>query len=95
MQNIQEILEILGDPDDVKIYDQEECIHRDLGEYEFEVSGACKSRCTLYVWKSSPHVLVGIYTNIPAGSLKDVLGHFACLYQNLLAEIRVERQEIM
>ena len=92
MQKINKILEYLGDPYDIRVLDGEECIHRDLGEYEFEVSGACGKKCTLYVWQSSPRVIAGIYGNIPAEHLKDVLGYYACLYQNLLAGIQAERQ---
>lgn len=93
MRQIDKILQILGEPYDIQNFDGEDCIHRKLGKYEFEVSGTHRKNCALYVWIISPREVVGIYENIPTDYLKDVLGHYACVYQTLLPQIRVERQE--
>lgn len=93
MTQIEKILQNLGEPYDIKTFDQEECIHRKLDKYEFEVSGTHRKCCTLYVWSNDPHVVMDIYENIPTDSLKDVLGYYACIYQNLPAQIRVARKE--
>ncbi len=94
MRQIDKLLQHLGAPYDLQKFDGEDCIHRKFGNYEFEVSGTDRKRCTLYVWTVTPREVVAIYGNIPTDSLKDVLGHYACVYQNLLDQIRVERQEI-
>lgn len=94
MRQIDKLLLHLGDPYDLKDFDGESCIHRKFGNYEFEVSGSDRKRCVLYVWTVSPQEVIAIYENIPTESLKDVLGYYACVYQALLDQVRVERQEI-
>ena len=94
MTNIKKLLDDLGAPYDIQKIDGEECIHRILDTgYEFEVSGTRKSSCTLYVWKVEPRTIVAIYQNIPVKSLKDILGYYATKYQNLTAQIQVERED--
>lgn len=94
MKKINQLLSYLGEPYDIQNFDGEECIHRKLGIYEFEVSGTHTNYCTLYVWTSSPREVIAIYKNIPTENLKDILGYYATVYQNLLEQIRVEREEI-
>lgn len=93
MKKIDELLSDLGNPYDIQNFDGEDCIHRIVGKYEFEVSGTHTNYCTLYVWISSPREVIAIYNNIPTENLKDVLGYYATVYQNLLEQIRVEREE--
>lgn len=93
MSRIEKLLTNLGSPYEVRIIDGEPCIYRILGNYEFEVSGTHHAYCTLYVWTVSPRKISAIYTDIPTKSLKDILGYYASLYQNLPAQIRVERQD--
>lgn len=93
MKQIEKVLQNLGDPYDIKNIDGEDCIHRKFSDYEFEVSGAHRKYCTLYVWSITPRTVVDIYENIPTDSLKDVLGYYSCKYQNLLDQIRVVRKE--
>ncbi len=94
MKHIEKLLKHLGEPYDIGNFDGEECIHRKFGNYEFEVSGTHRKHCTLYVWTISPKDIVSIYADIPTDHLKDVLGYYASIYQNLPDKIRVERQEI-
>lgn len=93
MRQIDKVLQDLGDPYDIQIFDGEDCIHRKLGNYEFEVSNTNHKRCILYVWTVSPKAVVAIYENIPTEQLKDVLGYYACIYQKLTDQFRVVRQD--
>lgn len=94
MKPINKLLQHLGEPYDIQTFDGEDCIHRTFGNYEFEVSGTHRKLCTLYVWTINPRVIVSIYADIPTDNLKDVLGYYATIYQNLPDKIQVERQEI-
>lgn len=97
MDKISEILAYLGEPYQITTIDKEPVIHRSLKNFEFEISGLHKHpmNCTLYVWMSSPHrELLGIYSSIQTKeALKDILGYCAVKYQNLLSQIRVERED--
>ena len=75
-------------------FDGEDCIHRIFANYEFEVSGTSLKYSTLYVWTLVPKEVIAIYKNIPTENLKDVLGYYASIYQNLPCQIQVERQDI-
>jgi len=94
MRQIDRILQTLGEPYDIRAFDGEDCIHRTFGNYEFEVSGTNRKRCILYVWTVSPKEVVAIYADIPTEHLKDILGYYASIYQNIPGQIRVERQDI-
>lgn len=94
MANIKELIQYLGEPYDIECFDGEDCIHRKFQNFEFEVSKTNQNRCILYVWTILPRRVVAIYENIPTENLKDFLGYYAVIYQNLLAQIRVEREEI-
>lgn len=97
MSKINEVLEYLGKPYQIRIIDMEPVIYRKLNDFEFEVSGLHKSMggCTLYVWKTVPHQeIVGIYSDIRnLDDLKDLLGFCSVKYQNVLSRIRVERED--
>lgn len=95
MKRIEQICGQLGSPYRITTIDLEEVIYRDLGDYEFEVSGIWEGKklCTLYVWATKTREIVGIYDKIPIDSLKDILGYFAVKYQNLLEKILVERED--
>lgn len=94
MSYIEKLVRELGNPYNIEKFDGEDCIHRKFDNYEFEVSGTHLKYCTLYVWTVSPREVVAIYKNIPTEKLKDVLGYYASLYQNLPEQILVERQDI-
>lgn len=95
MKSMKQVLHALGEPYCIKNIDGGDVIYRCLDTgYEFEVSFRYAESCILYVWSLDPRVLVGIYENIPLVHLKDVLGHYACVYQKLLDHIQVERQDI-
>ncbi|MCL2083598.1 MAG: hypothetical protein FWH04_10285 [Oscillospiraceae bacterium] len=98
MKKLDSVLSSLSTQYEARKIDGEEVIYRDLGNgFDFEVSGLFGSSktCTLYVWTTCPQVyIVGTYI-IPVEHLKDTLGHFAYKYQNLVAEIHVEREELI
>lgn len=95
MKTMEQILKSLGEPYCIRKIDGGDVIYRRLETgYEFEVSFRYVDSCILYVWSLEPRILVGIYENIPLDHLKDVLGHYACVYQKLLDRIQVERQDI-
>lgn len=97
MSKINEALEYLGMPYQIRIIDKEPVIYRKLNDFEFEVSGLHKSavNCTVYVWRNSPHQeIIGIYSGIRSfDDLKDFLGYCSVKYQNLLSKIQVERED--
>lgn len=96
MALIDETLNFLGAPYCIRNIDLEPVIYRSLAQYEFEVSGLhCKKMdCTLYVWRTSPRELAGIYSGIKSKEdLKDLLGYCAVRCQNLLSRIQVERED--
>ncbi len=94
MKLVEEILKNIGQTYQLKMVDKGPAIYRKLDNgYEFEVDVISKKKSTLYVWKEAPHVLVGIYENIPTDSLMDVLGYYAVKYQNLSDKIQVERED--
>ena len=97
MKTVDIIRDYLGDPYVVTTIDQEAVVYRNLGNgYDFEVSGAhsLNGPFTLYVWAEHPRRIVGIYSHIRGRkNLKDVLGYCAVKYQNLLAEIQIERED--
>lgn len=95
MKVIDQMLKLLGEPYSIREIDGGKVIYRRLDTgYEFEVSFRYAGSCILYVWSLDPRILVGIYEDIPLDHLKDVLGHYACVYQRLLDQIQVERQDI-
>ncbi|MBE3570852.1 MAG: hypothetical protein IMW92_12300 [Bacillales bacterium] len=59
-RNIQEVLKVLGKEYTVKNIDGEDCVYRDLGEYDIEISGCDEKRkpFSVYVWKKSPKTIV-------------------------------------
>lgn len=92
---IDKVVKMLGDPYIIKFIDTGEVIYRKLdNNYEFEVCIIFETSCTLYVWSTTPHILVGVYTGISINYLMDVLGYYACLYQKLTDQFQVERQDI-
>lgn len=96
MALIEDVLSFLGPPYCIRSIDREPVIYRSIGQYEFEVSGLhCKKMdCILYVWRTVPHELVGIYSGIKTKEdLKDLLGYCAVKYQNLLSRIQAERED--
>lgn len=93
MKAIEKVVQELGAPYQIKNIDLEDVIYRDLGSYEFEVSGFPKKSYTLYVWAKMPCEVIGIYEGIPADCLKDILGYYAVKYQNLTGQIRILREE--
>lgn len=96
MAKINGILEYLGSPYHISTIDNEPVIHRQLDNFELEVSGLHKSsmNCIVYVWMISPHrKLIGIYREIHTKEdLKDLLGYCSVKYQNVLSRIQVERE---
>lgn len=94
MRQIDKLLQTLGEPYDIQGFDGEDCIHRKFGNYEFEVSGTGRRHFVLYVRTVSPRVVVAIYKNILTEHIKDVLGYYASIYQNIPDQIQVERQDI-
>lgn len=94
LKRIEYLLRYLGEPYDIVNFDGEDCIHRIFANYEFEVSGTSLRYSTLYVWTLVPKEVIAIYKNIPTENLKDVLGYYASIYQNLPCQIQVERQDI-
>ena len=97
MSQVNDALEYLGKPYQIKTIDTEPVVYRKLDSFEFEVSGLHKSamNCTVYVWKSVPHrELVGIYNGIQSlDDLKDLLGYCSVKYQNLFLKIQAERED--
>ena len=96
MALIDDTLRFLGPPYGIRSIDLEPVIYRSTGQYEFEVSGLHDKRmdCTLYVWRTSPQELVGIYSGIRTmEDLKDLMGYCAVRYQNLLSRIQIERED--
>lgn len=97
MPYIDTVLSYIGEPYSIKTLDKEPVIYRLLPNgIEFEVSGlhSAKSSCSLYVWKTSPRELIGVYHKIKGtGTLKDFLGYCSTKYQNLIFEIQVERED--
>ncbi len=97
MLKIDEVLNYLGKPYQIRTIDGESVIYRPLKQFEFEVSGLHKVPldCTLYVWLTHPHrELVGTYSNIQnKEDLKDLLGYCSVKYQNLFSRIQVERED--
>lgn len=59
-KNIQEVLNELGSGYESKVIDYEECVYRDLGDYEIEISGCAYKRQPfhIYVWSKSPVQIV-------------------------------------
>lgn len=95
MRLIDKVVKMLGEPYVIKSIDTGESIHRKLDTgYEFEACIISEKSCTLYVWSTNPHILVGIYTGISTKYLKDALGYYACVYQRLTDQFQVERQDI-
>ena len=96
MSLLQKLVSSLGNPYIVRRLDRESIIYRRLDNgYEFEISGIqwVSGKCSLYIRKENPRMLVGIYHDIPVKFLKDALGHYAFKYQNLSEKIRVERED--
>lgn len=97
MSYINTVLDYLGEPYTLGTTDGEPVILRDLGDYEFEISGlrSPSAPVTLYVWYTKTHrELIGIYTKIHSKEdLKDILGYYATKYQNLCEKIQVERED--
>lgn len=96
MSLLQKIVADLGAPYTIRKIDGEYLIHRELDTgYELEVSGilSLAGKCVLYVWAINPHIMVGMYSDIPVVDLKDILGHFAFKYRNLGVKIQVERED--
>lgn len=97
MSKIDEVLEYLGKPYQIKKIDKEPVIYRKLNGFEFEVSGLHKSavNCAIYVWKAAPHrEIVSIYSGIRSlDDLKGLLGYCSVKYRNLLSKIQVERED--
>jgi hypothetical protein len=54
------VLKAVGNEYTVKIIDGEDCVYRDLGEYEIEISGCAEKRkpFSVYVWKKFPQMIV-------------------------------------
>lgn len=95
MKLINKVVKMLGDPYIIRTIDTGEVIYRKLDtDYEFEVCIISEKSCNLYVWTTTPRILVGVYTGISTSCLKYVLGYYACLYQKLTDQFRVERQDI-
>lgn len=96
MKKIESILHYLGAPYSIATMDGEEVIYRSFTNFDFEVSGVNghSNNFTLYVWDTaSAPTIIGIYSNIKGKEkLKDILGFYAVKYQNLISEIRVERE---
>lgn len=88
--------ENLGELYTIQTMDKTPAIYRyfDNG-IEFEVlsieTGVTK--CSLYVWYKPQRELVGVYKNIPIAQLRDVLGHFAYIYQGLDKIVEIQRQD--
>ncbi len=97
MARINKTLEYLGEPYHISNIDNEPVIHRQLDNFEFEVSGLHKPSmdCTLYVWMVHPHrELLAVYSGIRTKEdLKDLLGYCSVKYQNVLSRIQVERED--
>ena len=50
----KEMLEFLGKDYRMKVIDLEDCIYRDLGDYDIEISrtGSTKKHLDIYVWRT-------------------------------------------
>lgn len=97
VSRFRNVLDYLGAGYSSRCIDGEDCIFRRLSNgVEFEVSGAATGRhMSLYVWRTEGRQqLIGVYHGIAsAEALKDILGYAAVRYQNLMAQIQVEREE--
>lgn len=63
-QKFKETLDYLGPRYYAKIIDCENCICRDLGDYEFEISGLSargKYKVNVYVWKDKKQIVRSVY----------------------------------
>ncbi len=96
MKLLEKICNDLGSSYSIKKIDLEDVLYRKLENgYEFEISGikSTTGKCTLYVHSPKPHVVVGIYEELPVPQLKDLLGYYSSKYQNLSSGIRVLRED--
>jgi hypothetical protein len=59
-KNLREVLTSVGKEYTVKTIDFEECVYRDLGDFDIEVSGCNykRSEFGVYVWSKSPQTIV-------------------------------------
>lgn len=59
-KNLQTILESLGTEYAIKNIDLEDCIYRDLGDFDIEISGCNKKNGphAVYVWQKKPLSIV-------------------------------------
>jgi len=59
-RNLKEVLAAVGSDYTIKVIDFEDCVYRDLGEFDIEVSGCnYKNRTfSVYVWSKYPQQIV-------------------------------------
>ena len=94
---INDICNYLGDPYTIKNIDQSPSIYRKINQdYEFEITGfGGNNPFTIYLWQINPHQeLLVVYTNIKdKQDLKDLLGYWSSVVQDIPSRIRVERED--
>lgn len=94
---IDEICKYLGEPYTIRTIDNAPVIYRKINEdYEFEVTGFFgRNPLTINLWQIHPHQeLLVVYTNIKdKQDLKDLLGYWSSVVQDIPSRIRVERED--
>ena len=94
---IDDICKYLGEPYVIRNIDNTPVIYRKINEnYEFEITGFFgKIPLTINLWQIQPHQeLIVVYTNIKdKQDLKDLLGYWSSVVQDIPGRIRVERED--
>lgn len=94
---IDDICKYLGDPYTIRPIDGVPVIYRQINDaYEFEITGFFgKNSLTINLWQILPYKeLVVVYTNInDKQDLKDLLGYWSSVAQDIPSRIRVERED--
>lgn len=83
-KNLQNMLNELGQNYGIQTIDMEDCIYRDLGDYEIEISGCRKKNgpFSVFIWLKSKKTIVYRKTGIRSlRRLKSELNHVMELNQ--------------
>lgn len=94
---INDICKYLGEPYCIKEIDGAPVIYRKINDsYEFEITGFCgKNPLTINLWQILPHQeLLVVYSDIKdKQDLKDLLGYWGSVVQDIPGQIRAERED--
>lgn len=94
---IDDVCKYLGDPYIIKNIDGVPTIYRLINkDYEFEITGFFgKNPLEINLWQINPHKeLLVVYTDIKdKQDLKDLLGYWSSVVQDIPGRIRVERED--